>query len=122
GNQNQSSEISVQVKALGETPGDLGATCATDSECSNDGFCLRDNGRNMNVCTRNCDDGGMSCPSGFQCIDSGGSRLCALKGGDGGGCSVGSTEDGFGIWPAALILAIAALARTRTRIRTRTRT
>jgi hypothetical protein len=94
GNQKQSAEISVKVKALGDSPGDLGSACTVDADCPG-GLCAFDSGASRHFCTRLCDPAAMpsACPIGFACVDAGGPKVCAANSGGGskgGGCSVGA--------------------------------
>src|SRR5206468_4307063 len=57
-------EISVTIRALGQTPGDLGTTCHDSSECNGGGYCISDSGKSF--CTRAC-NATSPCPSGFDC-------------------------------------------------------
>jgi MYXO-CTERM domain-containing protein len=64
GNTGETPEITVTVKALGQTPGDLGTSCNDSSECNGGGYCISDSGKSF--CTRAC-SATSPCPSGFNC-------------------------------------------------------
>jgi V8-like Glu-specific endopeptidase len=63
GNQADSAEVLITVKRLGDTPGDLGASCSVNSDCTGDGFCANDNGTRF--CSRLCAT--EACPATFTC-------------------------------------------------------
>jgi len=73
-NQADSGEISVQVKKVGESPGDIGTACASSADCNGDGLCVPIGERL--TCTRSCDLVA-GCPDGFGCLTSPGfQQLC----------------------------------------------
>jgi MYXO-CTERM domain-containing protein len=120
GNQKESAEITVTVKALGETPGDLGSACTGNgAECSGGGFCAFDSGANRHFCTRFCDNQN-TCPSGFACVDAGGPKVCASMGSmgmnnSGGGCAIASAASRSGLGWLGLAAVAALVARSRRR-------
>lgn len=68
-------------------PGGLGEECMDNSECYSGQCATAGEDR---YCVEPCEVGGSDCPSGFQCLDAGGSGVCWPGGGDGdpeGGCS-----------------------------------
>jgi len=91
-----------------DVQGGLGSTCATPEECST-GSCIGD-GTTM-YCTAQCDPG-LSCPGGFDCVETGGGAgVCwPSPGGEGGGCST-SGKGNFVL--VGLGLALLALRRRR---------
>jgi hypothetical protein len=121
GNMGSSSEISVTVRAIGETPGDLGSTCdPNDPTGCPGGFCALDSGANKHFCTRNCDAMSNPCPTGFSCVSANGPMVCAAGGANGmgkTGCSVGTSTSS----PLAglLLLGLGAFALVLTRSRRR---
>ncbi|HJZ88952.1 MAG TPA: Ig-like domain-containing protein [Polyangia bacterium] len=108
GNTAETAEISVTVKAIGQTPGDLGTACMADMECNGSGFCANDSGHRY--CSRLCTPT-IICPSGFDCIsDAQFSQHCAPSPKD-EGCSAlpsGARRSNRAV-PLAL-LALAGLA------------
>jgi hypothetical protein len=118
GNQKQSAEITVTVKALGQTPGDLGSTCTGNgTECSGGGFCAFDTGANRHFCTRFCDTQN-TCPNGFACVDAGGPKVCAGTGSMGmnsGGCAIASAGGRSGLGWLGLAGVAALVIRSRRR-------
>lgn len=81
--------------AAPNTPGGLGSTCTTATQCDT-GQCA--SGEGGMLCTAACDPNGADiCPSGFECLGSGASGLCWPS--DGGGCCDASGKGG----PTALL-------------------
>ncbi|MDQ3337123.1 MAG: MYXO-CTERM sorting domain-containing protein [Myxococcota bacterium] len=89
--------------------GGLGADCTTPEECAT-GSCIGD-GTTMK-CTAQCDPG-LTCPGGFDCVETGGGAgVCwPSPGGEGGGCSTNGTPGSFAL--IGLGLALFALRRRR---------
>ncbi len=118
GNAGDSTEISLTVKALGETPGDLGSACNTDADCPG-GLCAFDSGANRHFCTRICDAASSPCPTGFACVDAGGPKVCAtdnsMGGHHGGGCSTVPSERSALAGALLLGLGVFALVLARRR-------
>jgi len=98
GNQGEA-EISVTLRNLGETPGDLGNSCQTNADCNMGGLCASPAG--SQVCTRQCGSS-QPCPQGFNCVTTDQFlSQCARPAAD-SGCSVGRG-------PVTLVPAIFAL-------------
>jgi hypothetical protein len=121
GNTGDSGEITVTVRALGDTPGDLGSACMTDADCPG-GFCALNQATNHNFCTHVCDPmAADSCPMGFACVNAGGTNVCGPSSNSGGGgcsCSIsGRDELTGGSLAALLIFATCVLQRRRFRSR-----
>src|SRR5262249_38334115 len=120
GNVADTGEISVTVRALGDTPGDLGSACMTDTDCPG-GFCALDQANNHNFCTHVCDPMvADSCPTGFACVNAGSLKVCgpAGKSGGGCGCSIAARDEiTGGSLAALLIFATCVLQRRRFRSR-----
>jgi hypothetical protein len=117
GNTADSGEITVTVRAQGQTPGDVGASCTTDSDCPG-GFCAL-NG-STRFCTKTCDPAdSLSCPGGYSCVATSGTNVCgpnAPK--QSGGCEVARTGEGTGLGLAGLLL-LATCVLQRKRFRSR---
>ena len=93
--------------------GGLGFDCMNNTECAS-GMCLSDG--TSQHCVVPCDETmPSSCPSGFGCIDGGGTGVCwpgaDAGGGGGGGCDTGGGNTG----PILLGLGFAAFVVTRKR-------
>jgi len=89
--------------------GGLGSDCTTADQCAT-GACIGD-GTTMK-CTAMCDPG-LACPSGFDCVETGGGAgVCwpSAGGDDGGGCSTNGSPS---FLLAGLGLALLALRRRR---------
>jgi MYXO-CTERM domain-containing protein len=72
-------------------PGGLGEACMDNSECYSGQCATAGEDR---YCVEPCEVGGSDCPSGFQCLDAGGTGVCWPGGGDdtSGGCSSSSGD------------------------------
>lgn len=82
-------------------PGGLGEECMDNSECYSGQCATAGEDR---YCVEPCEVGGSDCPSGFQCLDAGGTGVCWPGGGDGdpeGGCS---SSSGNGAMTSSLAL------------------
>lgn len=92
-----------------DVQGGLGADCAVPEDCAT-GTCIGDGVTNK--CTAVCDPGN-TCPSGFDCIDTGGGAgVCwpSEGGGEGGGCSTNGKPS---LLLVGLGVALLALRRRR---------
>jgi hypothetical protein len=118
GNTADSGEISVTVRALGDTPGDLGSACTTDADCPG-GFCALNNANGHNFCTHVCDPmAADACPSGWACVAAGGTNVCGPAPKSSGGCSMSTSEQpSGGSLATLLIFATCVLQRRRFRSR-----
>jgi len=93
------------------SPMGLGSSCTGNSDCESSD-CIATSANGM-VCSMTCDPSNdSSCPSGFQCLDSGTAGDCAP--GDGGGCCDAS---GHGAPTALLGFALVGLVWRRRRRR-----
>jgi MYXO-CTERM domain-containing protein len=89
------------------SPGALGAKCAQASDCA-DGVC--DGG----LCTRGCVPAGVSCPSGFECVNTADINFyCKPAAASSSGCALGGAGGSGGWW--WLVLLAIGLHRRRTR-------
>src|SRR5262249_8986810 len=91
-------DVMVDVKAVGQSPGDLGASCSKDADCNGGGVCA------AGSCTHSCGTATTSCAAGFNCGSVNGLRLCVRT--DDGGCSVGGHTSGAEVWVLFLLLAL----------------
>jgi MYXO-CTERM domain-containing protein len=90
-----------------EVAGGLGASCTTAEECST-GSCIGDG--TVSYCTAQCDPG-LSCPGGFDCVETGGGAgVCWPAQSEGGGCSTSGKPSYLLV---GLGLALLALRRRR---------
>ncbi len=90
------------------TPGGLGESCTGNGDCSS--MQCGSDGKNS-YCVESCDVGANACPSGFDCLDTGGAGVCWPGGDDSGGCA--SSKGGSGA--LVLLLGMAAMFVTRKR-------
>jgi len=99
-------------------PGETGSDCATNEDCFG-GICATSGGESK--CTEVCvtDD---ECPTGFDCVDAGGTGICWPASGNegdggGGGCSLttGNMTNGGGLGALVLLLGTALLVARRRR-------
>ena len=100
GNMTAAQAITVNVKAVGQSPGDLGAVCSQNSDCNGGGLC------ESGMCTHQCGSATTTCAAGFECGTANGLHVCVRT--DQGGCSVGGHTTGGGVW---LLLALLVLSR-----------
>jgi MYXO-CTERM domain-containing protein len=92
----------------GDVQGGLGSDCTAPEQCAT-GSCIGD-GTTMK-CTAQCDPG-LTCPGGFDCVETGGGAgVCWPSAGEGGGCSTNGTPGSFAL--LGLGLALFALRRRR---------
>jgi MYXO-CTERM domain-containing protein len=91
-------------------PGGLGTACTGNESCSSQ-QCGSDSDGNS-YCVEACEIAANGCPSGFDCIDTGGGHGVCWPGGDDGGCST-TTSGGGGAF--VLLLGLSALLVTRRR-------
>jgi uncharacterized protein (TIGR03382 family) len=111
GNTGETPEITVTVKALGQTPGDLGTQCTDTSQCNGGGYCISDMGNSY--CTRSCSPS-QPCPGGFSCQTAQTfMQVCKPAAPDDSGCSAAPHGTGAGISLLALCAFALALARRR---------
>jgi hypothetical protein len=95
--------ITVNVKAVGQSPGDLGSACSQDKDCNGGGLC------ESGTCTHQCGTATTTCAAGFECGSANGLHVCVRT--DQGGCSVGGHTAGGGVW--VLLALLAAIAGSR---------
>jgi len=98
GNTMSTPSITVNVKAVGQSPGDLGSACSHDGDCNGGGFCAG------GMCTHLCGTAALTCASGFHCGTVAGVHECQRD--DQGGCSLG----GPSARPNGGVIALAVLA------------
>jgi uncharacterized protein (TIGR03382 family) len=112
GNVAATQEITVTVKALGETPGDLGTACTDTAQCNGGGYCISDSGKSF--CTRACSPSN-ECPNGFSCTQTPQfTSICTPNASsDDSGCSAAPQGTGAGLSLLALCALALALARRR---------
>jgi MYXO-CTERM domain-containing protein len=93
-------------------PGDLGASCQTQSECMS-GLCGRLDGQSF--CTKPCSvNDPTSCPSTMECTAAGSDAYCTPKAGGGGGassCSVAGSGESSASLAVLLLFALAVVRR-----------
>ena len=103
-------DVMVNVKAVGQSPGDLGSSCAQDTDCNGGGVC------SGGSCTHACGSATTTCAAGFQCGAVNGLRLCVRA--DPGGCSIAGHTGGAGVlWLWALFALSTAGSRWRSAAR-----
>lgn len=90
------------------TEGGLGTSCTDNANCVT-GQCGND-GTN-GYCVTSCDVAANACPSGFACLDTGGSGVC-WPSEDGGGCNASGASN---VWLLALGLLGFVMTRRRRR-------
>jgi MYXO-CTERM domain-containing protein len=89
-------------------PGGLGESCTGNEDCSS--MQCGNDGKN-GYCVESCDLAQNACPSGFDCLDTGGAGVCWPNGDDGGGCSSSKGSSGAFV----LLIGLAAMFVTRKR-------
>ena len=105
----------------------FGGTCTTDATCQS-GLCLQESDAGApGTCSQEC--ASAACPTGFDCQDSGGKKICvkhvepppvtppAPAPASSGGCATTPASAGAGAWGAFAIGALAAFATRRRRLR-----
>ena len=112
GNTAETPEITVTIKALGQTPGDLGTPCTDTSQCNGGGYCVTDMGKSF--CTRNCSPS-QPCPGGFSCTGTQAfTQMCTpTASSNDSGCSTAPHGTGVGLSLLALCGLALVLARRR---------
>jgi hypothetical protein len=87
GNTMASDPITVTVRALGQSPGDLGAPCGGAVTCAGGQECATDPSAGDHFCTHRC-NGPSDCPHGFECTDAGGFGICVSEARLDNGCGI----------------------------------
>jgi hypothetical protein len=111
-NMSQTPDISVNIKKLGDTPGDLGTICTPPGMCNGGSVC--DTVGGSTICTRDCSPSN-SCPIGFDCVSSNFSSKCAPSHASDSGCSaaVGGPREAASVLSMLGLCAFALLLARR---------
>jgi MYXO-CTERM domain-containing protein len=94
------------------TPGGVGSMCTKGSDCFS-GQCATVSG--MQLCTEMCNPSNNQCPSGFDCLGTGGGMGACWPSAGGGGGDSSCSSGGDGAGPTLFLLAIGGLMFTRRR-------